>query len=255
MFTNCRKPNKRNEVPDTTVIARQKVPNDWSFKGLIVITIDYLESPEEGRPNCIRFSGKTHGCEDANTKAHEHKAGVKNQNHNETLKDAATFICNCEYDSTVGQNSEGERVFKADKLTIREAKTWFVREYGKDCVPFFWVHGYDNEPLGVMTTAQIAQTTLNSSEKKCKIVPVLWPSYGLTRYDIDLDYAKEASKELRLIFGLGVGVANVFEKKNLMCHSMGNFILRNAADSRIKFDNIFMVAAVSLYLSYSTSIL
>lgn len=61
------------------------------------------------------------------------------------------------------------------------------------------------------------------------------------------DNAPEAADELGMAFGSILKTTNRFEKKNLLCHSMGNYVLRKAAPKLqgLQFDNIILVAAVS----------
>jgi len=67
------------------------------------------------------------------------------------------------------------------------------------------------------------------------------------------DNAPEAAEELGMAFGSILKTTNKFEKKNLLCHSMGNYVLRKAAGKvqGVQFDNIIMVAAVSEFYFYT----
>jgi len=61
------------------------------------------------------------------------------------------------------------------------------------------------------------------------------------RYHVDKnENVPEAEKEFKMLLG---NAMNVFQSKNLICHSMGNQVLRRVANGSMKFDNIFMVAA------------
>jgi len=186
------------------------------YDGIAVTTIDY-EIPDPSHPNRVRFSGKISG-----------KNNVK----------AAVFLTNI--DHIEGNNVDSERIYEADKITPLEAYEAFVEEFGDNVEPLFYIHGFNNEPGWVFKEALRANS--NSNLKKYKVVPVIWPSEGcsVTCYHTDRsENAVGASKGLKDgILGL-----NAFPKKALLTHSMGNWVLRGAADERVKFDNIFMVAA------------
>lgn len=186
------------------------------YDGIAVTTIDY-EIPDPSRPNRVRFSGKISG---------------------EINKKAAVFLTNI--DHVEGNNVDHERIYEADKVTPSEAYEAFVEVFGDTVEPLFYVHGYNNEPGYVFKEASKANS--NPNLKKYKVVPVIWPScgggYGCYRDD-RFENAVGASKGLKE----GILGMNAFPKKTLMTHSMGNWVLRGAADERVKFDNIFMVAA------------
>mmetsp|Transcript_1088 Transcript_1088/g.1170 ORF Transcript_1088/g.1170 Transcript_1088/m.1170 type:complete len:363 (-) Transcript_1088:238-1326(-) len=220
----------------------------FEFDGLVVISIDYKKiTDDKDRPNKISFAEWTTGNE-AKT-----KSGDKLREHNREFKDTATFVENVKY--TFGKDEPGMRRFEGDLLTIEEAKAKFEAKYNKkyekeiqdgaEVVPFFAIHGYTNEAGLVMTTCRNKQKHFDKQSSKGKtmnvIIPVIWPSEGSTAsYGTDKDdNAPMAAKE----FGAMVGKFNVFEKKNLLCHSLGNRIFRMAADPNIKFDNIFLAAA------------
>ena len=76
------------------------------------------------------------------------------------------------------------------------------------------------------------------------LIPVLWPSIGgiLNGYHNDRELAKLAGESFTPLKDM----IDVFPSKSFVYHSMGNRVLRYAASSGFKFDNILMVAAVSL---------
>jgi len=187
------------------------------YDGIAVTTIDY-EIPDLSNPNRVRFSGKISGKNNAKT---------------------AVFLTNI--DHVEGNNVIRERIYEADMITPSEAYEAFVEEFGDTVEPLFYIHGFNNEPGWVFKEALKANS--NPHLEKYKVVPVIWPSEGCGRlscYRTDRsEIAAGASKSLKDgILGL-----NAFPKKSLLTHSMGNLVLRGAADRRIKFDNIFMVAA------------
>ena len=175
---------------------------------------------------------------------------------NEMITDAATFVHNCECQPH-GKNYEGLRIFKADILTMEKAKQLFVDHHGEDAVPFFAVHGFDNEPVSLLNGVKQAQEDLdeldNEVKSNCQIVPVLWPNYGWkvspAAHRKNKANSSETEVEINKMLDQAMVSLNVFPKKNLMCHSMGNFLLRREANDKLQFDNIFMVAAVSSFLS------
>jgi len=220
-----------------------KIDEDWSYDGLMLITIDYLPSPELGK-NKIQFWENSPGVETDRSKTTKY-FGQKSGKHNELLTDAATFVHNCEWVSS--SEGDGKRVFKADKLTMLEAKQFFIDENGSDAVPFFAVHGFNMEPGVNMLDAQKGQNRLDllvddDDKEKIVIVPVLWPCDNFN-HKVDKANATEAGVEIHQMLDQAMATTNIFPKKNLVCHSMGNFLLRRAANERLQFDNIFMVAA------------
>jgi pimeloyl-ACP methyl ester carboxylesterase len=220
---------------------------EYSYDGLVVTSIDYKSEPTEDRPNRITFTGYTPGNEA------KRLSGDELKKHNEERKDAATFLWKCKHIG--GADKDGKREYEADKLTNEEAHTEFVKRYGEGCKPLFSIHGFNNEPGYTFRESTKAQQKFDDG--KNAIIPVVWPNYGGPAYDTDRsDNAPEASKELNMLVQHILGTTgNLFKNKNLICHSMGNYVLRGAANPNIKFDNIFMVAAVSFVCDLSDSFL
>jgi len=76
---------------------------------------------------------------------------------------------------------------------------------------------------------------------KFTLVPVIWPSAGsVIKYWTDRDQSALGAGKAFKNFKAGI---NAFPQKSLLCHSMGNWVLRNAADESFRFDNVFMAAA------------
>ena len=73
---------------------------------------------------------------------------------------------------------------------------------------------------------------------------MLWPTQAgnalnfIQRYSGDRGYSKAAGEAFKNSMK---EFAGVFPRKSLVAHSMGNRVLRHAADARYRFDNIFMV--------------
>ena len=155
----------------------------------------------------------------------------------------ATFLHKVEK----SKDTDGNECLEAVKLTIEEAKA-IINGEGKS-KPLFTIHGFNVEPDGYLET--IANLEVEESGKKgnqfskFNLIPVLWPSVGGLKgsgYQDDRELSKLAGESFTLL----KDKIDVFPSKSLVCHSMGNRVLRHAASSGFKFDNIFMVAAVSL---------
>eukprot|EP00537_Pseudo-nitzschia_pungens_P003317 CAMPEP_0172364748 /NCGR_PEP_ID=MMETSP1060-20121228/7811_1 /TAXON_ID=37318 /ORGANISM="Pseudo-nitzschia pungens, Strain cf. cingulata" /LENGTH=211 /DNA_ID=CAMNT_0013087825 /DNA_START=314 /DNA_END=949 /DNA_ORIENTATION=+ len=77
-------------------------------------------------------------------------------------------------------------------------------------------------------------------------IPVLWPTEGFVKYLSDQEgFSQEAGQLLKLF--TDVIPNDLFERKSLMMHSMGNHVVFNGAcgagQPDVDFENIFMVAA------------
>ena len=75
-------------------------------------------------------------------------------------------------------------------------------------------------------------------------LPIIWPSKGGV-INYQGDRGSSALRAGQAFKTLKRGVDS-FPSKSLLYHSMGNWVLRHAADAKFCFDIIFMVAAVSL---------
>ena len=97
--------------------------------------------------------------------------------------------------------------------------------------------------------------------KKYYPVPVIWPCTtnnfnGLPGHNYRLDQTTTSQSAGTLFKALADLVPNnTWTKKSLMMHSMGNHVVFNGAcatgEPDVKFDEIFMVAAVSKVTSTS----
>mmetsp|Transcript_9919 Transcript_9919/g.13966 ORF Transcript_9919/g.13966 Transcript_9919/m.13966 type:complete len:344 (+) Transcript_9919:64-1095(+) len=141
-------------------------------------------------------------------------------------------------------------IFQADLVPLPEAQK-AIRSVHKteglarqvlsasltDGKPLFCVHGFNVQPETHLKQCK----EIKGKFTKFKLIPVIWPSRGgLQNYFLDrTDGSVGAGRAFK-----GLAKLDKFlPKKALMAHSMGNRVLRYAADPSLKFDNIFMVAA------------
>jgi esterase/lipase superfamily enzyme len=111
----------------------------------------------------------------------------------------------------------------------------------------FFIHGFNSNPTGVFEGWRAYQNLHPNRE----VVPVIWADHqiGICGYTADklcrVDPAAHSLSDL-------VNIANnwAFPKRTLVCHSMGNFVLRRLAryvaqtpGANLAFDDIFMVSA------------
>jgi hypothetical protein len=186
-----------------------------NYKGLVLTSIDV--TPVDGKPNRVTFSGSVSGSLNDQT---------------------AVFLENVEQIND--KDEDGKRLFEADLVTVARAKEIInnASEDGKG-KPLFCIHGFNVQPGGHLKTCK--KNVPKFSKGKFTLVPVIWPSKGgVANYGGD-----------RVTNSVGAGRAfktlkegiDSFPSKSLLAHSMGNNVLRHAADSDFKFDNIFMAAA------------
>ena len=205
---------------------------DLFYQGLVFSAYDYKfdnTTTTTDRPNRILFGGYNYG-----------------EQENATLQETATFLANVKKID----REDGKLEFEADKLSITEAKHKFDELYGKDMTPLFYIHGFNNLPDYVM--GQCTEANEKFKLKNIVTIPVIWPSFGsASSYFGDRHtLAPEGAKEMKKAVESVIAGLNVFPKKNLLSFSMGNWVLRLAANPDIKFDNIFMSAAVSEVHTY-----
>lgn len=186
-----------------------------NYEGLVLTSIDV--KPIDGQPNRVKFSGKIKGKKD---------------------DDDAVFLKNVI--QTNDRDEDGERLFEAVKVSVSEAKKIIDKasEDGRG-KPLFCIHGFNVQPGSHLNSCKKHQVKFNQG--KFMLVPVIWPSDGGVsnylgdRYGNSMG-AGEALKSLKKGF-------DCFPSKSLLAHSMGNRVLRFAANAKFKFDNIFMAAA------------
>jgi len=137
------------------------------------------------------------------------------------------------------KDEDGKRLFQAETITVAEAKKIINEggEGGNEGQPLFCIHGFTVQPGGHLKNLN----NLNKkkfTKGKFILVPVIWPSSKF-KYWVDRETSMRAGKA----FAALKDRINSFPSKSLLCHSMGNRVLRHAANAKFKFDNIFMVAA------------
>jgi len=119
-------------------------------------------------------------------------------------------------------------VFEGERVTAKELKASVKK-------PLLSIHGFSVQPQDHLETCRQAREKF----KKFDLIPVMWPSTAAI-YFWDRDYSKGAGEALMNSMNEFTGM---FPRKSLIAHSMGNRVLRHAADGKFKFDNIFMCAA------------
>jgi esterase/lipase superfamily enzyme len=111
----------------------------------------------------------------------------------------------------------------------------------------FFLHGFNSNPTGVFNGWRKYQNRNPNRE----VVPVLWADHQWSIFGYTPDKVYMADPAARAFSDL-VDIANswAFPRRSLVCHSMGNFVLRRLAryvaktdGVNLAFDDIFMVAA------------
>ena len=127
---------------------------------------------------------------------------------------------------------------EAQKITLDEAK----EQLDKEKKPLFHIHGFNELPTSFLTNMNGKKEDID----EFNLVPICWPSLDLSIDPRNDQYSESRtlSENAGLAFQNLKDAMEVFTRKSIMCHSMGNRVLRFAADSSFTFDNIFMVAAV-----------
>ena len=182
---------------------------NYLYEGIIVTTFGVIDSPTATNPNQVTFNFDSPGDDD---------------------KNAASFIHRIK-DIGGGQ-------FEATKLTVEGVREVVMTTGEAKGKLLFSVHGFATKPREYLeNTIANAQRDFN----KFRLIPVIWPSEGdLTKYYEDQFFSELVGKLLQSITPTG---QNETISKSILCHSMGNRVLRNFANEGVTFDNIFMVAA------------
>ena len=137
----------------------------------------------------------------------------------------------------------GGNILQAEKLTVQQAKNIIIKASADGSgKPLFCIHGYNTSPRYWLESMKDSQKKDGDgfNEGKFMPVPVIWPTVG-SDYEKDQAFAEGAGNGLKSLKNM----IDAFPEKSLLAHSMGNRVLKFAADAKFKFDNIFMVAAVS----------
>ena len=134
-----------------------------------------------------------------------------------------------------------------------------LNKTNKDTTPLFVVHGFNVQPSWIEDLAK-KWTRFTDAGLKYYPIPVLWPcneSNFIVRYSRDQeDPSQRAGLELKNFVD---AIPNdLFPRKSLLMHSMGNHVVFNGACGvkdeagqvvdkapDVQFENIFFVAAVS----------
>ena len=177
-----------------------------AYDGLVMTSID-VKRPDPNNPKRVEFCGRIRGNE----------------------KDSDAVILT----NVVEVRREGWKrvpIFQADEVDISEVKKSIKK-------PLLCIHGFNVQPESHLEQCR----TKRHEFKNFDLIPVIWPSTGgIYNYWGDRGYSKGAGKALRQSMEKYAGM---FPRKSLLAHSMGNRVLRYAADSKYMFDNIFMCAA------------
>ena len=147
-----------------------------------------------------------------------------------------------------------KRVFDATYVRPETAAAIAKKGYGtgKESTPLFIVHGFNVEPGSVLQKYMPKALERLGEEKIHFPIPVIWPvDGGVMYYNKDQDRsALTAGANLGAFVN---GVPNdLFPKKSLVCHSMGNHVVFNGALGEpgdapdVKLENIYLVAAVRI---------
>jgi hypothetical protein len=190
-----------------------------TYDGLVLTSIDVEAVPNTERT--VRFSGSIAGRADDET---------------------ATFLENVRQINDTDE--AGKRLFEAETVSVARARE--IINEGVQCggagKPLFCIHGFSAQPGDHLKNLQAARKKFDQG--KFTLVPVIWPTRAWSIENYKPDQQINAVGAAKAFKTLKNGI-DKFPSKSLLCHSMGNFVLRNAAFEKFKFDNIFMVAAVS----------
>lgn len=184
-----------------------------TYDGLVLTSIDVVSKATTEHPNRVTFNGGIEGKAEDTT---------------------ATFLINVRQVNYSG--IPGRRDFEADTVTVEEAiATINEAASDGDGKPLFCIHGFGVEPGDHLR--ECGKHAQKFDKGKNYLVPVIWPN------------SMAYNKNMNTVVG---GVANalalikekvdVFPGKSLMAHSLGNYIVSIMANSKLQFDNIFMVA-------------
>lgn len=187
--------------------------------------------------------------------------GIVRFSENDATGDKAMFLHLVREIGDISRSS-GSKEFEATVIDYAKAKEIIEKEDTSEVklVPIFCVHGFFVEPNALFNNLN-PQIQRFVDGKKYYPVPVLWPCRTNTyvgapgrNYEID---QTTTSQSAGVLFKQMADLVpnNLWPKKALMMHSMGNHVVFNGACAAgtpdATFDDIFMVAAVSTLLSRS----
>ncbi len=198
----------------------------YIYQGIVLTSIDVVDSPTPSSPNRVVFSASTPGRTDDTTATFIYKVKdvVDDVDDNNGLLEAIKLL-----------PGEVQKIIDQESSDETERSTW-KRNKGVHRKVLFCVHGFKGDPRGYLLQIK----GIEERFQKFKLIPVLWPSAGMQiGYFRDRALSKAAGKALQSI----VEPTEGFDK-SILCHSMGNRVLRNFANAEYKhkFDNIFMAA-------------
>ena len=185
--------------------------------------------------------------------------GIVRFHENDGTGDKAMFIHLVREIGDISRSS-GSKEFEATVIDYTKAKEIIERENSSKVklVPLFCVHGFFVEPNALFNKLNPKIQTFVQGEKYYP-VPVLWPCrtnkyLGGPGKNYGIDQTTTSQSAGVLFKQMADLVPNDhWPNKALMMHSMGNHVVFNGACATktpdAKFDDIFMVAAVSALLS------
>ena len=194
------------------VMTNESLDAPVNYEGIVLTSIDVVDSPIEGNDMRVTFSDTTKGREN---------------------DDDAIFLHNIR---EVGRSVIKKQImidFAADRLTPEEAHAMITKKV------LFVVHGFATR--AGYHLADSLNALKSNKFVKTLLVPIIWPSNDFADYFTyrdDRELSKTAGKALQSMIKPMEGL-----RASIVSHSMGNRVLRYMADKRFKFDNIFMVAA------------
>ena len=193
------------------IVSLTVIEAKFGYDGLVLTSIDVKAKPIDGRPNRVEFYG--------------------DMNDGTNDDDTAVFLTNITMKTR--EDEEGRLVLEGDVVDPKEVPV--------DLKPLLCIHGFNVSPMKHMEECKKAQ----KFTEEFTPIPVIWPAKGnsLLNYpDKRVTESVGAGKAFKTLNKY----ACKFRSKSLHAHSMGNRVLRYAADAGFTFDNIFMVGAVSL---------
>mmetsp|Transcript_19485 Transcript_19485/g.24535 ORF Transcript_19485/g.24535 Transcript_19485/m.24535 type:complete len:318 (-) Transcript_19485:173-1126(-) len=197
----------------------------YIYESIVLTSIDVEDSPTPDSPNRVVFSASTPGSRDDTTATFIHK--VKDVANDDGSPPSGLLEAVKLLPGEVQKVIDGESSDEIERSTSKKDEDVHRKI-------LFSVHGFAGDPRGYLLQIKWVEERF----QKFKLIPVLWPSAGMmVGYFRDRALSKAAGKAFQSIAAPTEGFS-----KSILCHSMGNRVLRNFANSEHKFENIFMVA-------------
>ena len=204
-----------------------KKMEEYIYEGIVLTSIDVVDSPTSTAPSRVTFSTATRGTRNDTTATFIHKVrDVKDPSGEEAELLEAEKLSVEQVRSLINGESEDNAERSTDE-----------KDAGANRKVLFSVHGAQGNSRGYLL--QIKQ--VEERFKKFKLVPILWPSAGqeFLAYFTDRGWSKAAGAAFQSM----IPATETFSK-SVLCHSMGNRVLKYFAnEANSLFDNIFMVAS------------